>query len=335
MAVAVSAACSDSSAGEDGSRICEPGETQACLGPSSCSGVQICEGDGQRWGSCDCGAGGSGGGSGSGGSGASGGSGGSADASVGGAPNDAATDSSADATIDGPDLNKLYCPQNLPGPQMIAIPAPQGGYYCIDSIETSLLEYDAFMKSTPSLAKQPTVCAWNDSWELHAHGTPLTKFTVAKYGKSAVRGVDWCDAYAYCAWAGKRLCGKIGGGSVAKGQHANAKESEWYNACSQGGKSKYPWEGFGGGCLADPYFSPKPNTKYQTPDCEGGYPGLFAMYGNLGEWMGTCESETGKNDKCWIRSWKGECAAFENKWPRYFAAPEVGIRCCADAKGTP
>ena len=24
--------------------------------------------------------------------------------------------------------------------------------------------------------------------------------------------VDWCDAYAYCAWAGKRLCGNISGG---------------------------------------------------------------------------------------------------------------------------
>ncbi len=60
--------------------------------------------------------------------------------------------------------------------------------------------------------------------------------------------VDWCDARAYCAWAGKRLCGKIGGGpgaavddDPADGPADDPAVSQWYSACSQGGKTAYPY----------------------------------------------------------------------------------------------
>ena len=36
-------------------RLCTPGETQACLGPGQCAGAQVCSTTGASWGSCDCG----------------------------------------------------------------------------------------------------------------------------------------------------------------------------------------------------------------------------------------------------------------------------------------
>jgi hypothetical protein len=47
--------------------VCDPGQTQACVGPGACQGGQRCLNDGSAWGPCDCGtptggAGGTGGG---------------------------------------------------------------------------------------------------------------------------------------------------------------------------------------------------------------------------------------------------------------------------------
>ena len=53
--------------------------------------------------------------------------------------------------------------------------------------------------------------------------------------------VDWCDARAYCAGVRKRLCGKIGRGTNATTDYANAATSEWYRACSSSGVNAYPY----------------------------------------------------------------------------------------------
>jgi formylglycine-generating enzyme len=63
-----------------------------------------------------------------------------------------------------------------------------------------------------------------------------------------------CSAIAYCKWAGKHLCGKVGGGpikldkeKIEQGDEAalavlnEPDSSQLYNACSQGGKTKYPY----------------------------------------------------------------------------------------------
>ena len=51
--------------------------------------------------------------------------------------------------------------------------------------------------------------------------------------------VDWCDADAYCRWAGKHLCQKPGGGTVASVMAKDA--SEWVVACTGDGAGKYPY----------------------------------------------------------------------------------------------
>jgi hypothetical protein len=79
--------------------------------------------------------------------------------------------------------------------------------------------------------------------------------------------VDWCGAYAYCAWAGKHLCGAIGGGPTPYSHEtdptlyeafAAPRVSEWTNVCSAGetlmvSAYPFPW-----------YESPDPYTTCNT-----------------------------------------------------------------------
>ena len=56
----------------------------------------------------------------------------------------------------------------------------------------------------PSTAGQPSFCAWNTDFTPSAAWPPAP--TQANH---PVVWVDWCDAFAYCAGAGKRLCGPL------------------------------------------------------------------------------------------------------------------------------
>ena len=75
-----------------------------------------------------------------------------------------------------------------------------------------------------------------------------------------------------------------------------------------------------------------------APGCEGGYPGLFDLSGNVQEWEDTCQTEAGQNDSCLTRGGSVEqgapalfCNAEEAR-ARNTARNEVGFRCCADLK---
>jgi len=58
--------------------------------------------------------------------------------------------------------------------------------------------------------------------------------------KDSMHDVDACDAYAYCRWAGKRLCGKMGGGIGTEKSGSSPETSEWMWACTNGGTTKFP-----------------------------------------------------------------------------------------------
>src|SRR5262249_39830790 len=94
------------------------------------------------------------------------------------------------------------CPTGLPGPPLIAVPPPSGGRFCIDATEVTNAQYAAFLATNPQTSLQPARCtSWNGTYA-GAYVGPLT-------GRDdyPVVGVTWCDAFAYCKWAGKRLCG--------------------------------------------------------------------------------------------------------------------------------
>jgi len=90
------------------------------------------------------------------------------------------------------------CPGDA-GPTMVRV-----GSFCIDSTEVTVAHYAAFVDAYPSLDAQPPACSFNTSlapvWPEDA-GVPAPDMPV--------RYIDWCDAYAYCLWAG--ACRSRGG----------------------------------------------------------------------------------------------------------------------------
>src|SRR5262249_55159892 len=105
-----------------------------------------------------------------------------------------------------------------------------GKTYRIDANEVTNRDYRAWLAQNPSLAGQRAECQdWNDSYI----PGEVSKKAVELLGDAAVNRctnrlgvvgedllpvtcIDWCDAAAYCSWAKKRLCGKIGAPADAK-----------------------------------------------------------------------------------------------------------------------
>ena len=125
-------------------------------------------------------------------------------------------------------------------------------------------------------------------------------------GSLPVATVDWCDAYAYCKGVGKRLCGKIGGGSVDYNTGGDDPTDQWYNACSSGGTDSYPYGNIYNGQTcngADHGVGARVPVGSMT-GCESsvsGYTGVYDLSGNAYEWEDSCDGNAGQNDDCRLR----------------------------------
>lgn len=210
------------------------------------------------------------------------------------------------------------------------------GAFCIDATEVTNAQYALFLAANPptSLAPSPS-CSYKTSF------TPSSGWPATSKGTYPVVYVDWCDAYAYCAWAGKHLCGAVGGGPSSKANVANKAIDEWYIACSTSGANVYPYGGnvYQQGKCNDS----ESNTKGTRPvasftGCEGGYTGIFDMNGNAYEWEDACDVSAGASDSCVIRggSWLfsgasyGGCNTYFNDYvvQRSNTFNDTGFRCC-------
>ncbi|MFO0759458.1 MAG: SUMF1/EgtB/PvdO family nonheme iron enzyme [Byssovorax sp.] len=205
------------------------------------------------------------------------------------------------------------CPEG-----MVAVPIiGGGGAYCIDENEVTNADYKPFYDDNPKIDNLPPGC------EKNAYA-PYDNWPPAKGQESLpVVYVDWCDAYAFCAWkeirdgAGirKHLCGKIGGGQNETAASADATASEWYNACSTQGMNDYPYghtykekacngadffavEPMDGGApdagdAAPPEPHLLPVDDKLLVNCQQGTTGLYQMSGNAAEWEASCDDDAG------------------------------------------
>jgi formylglycine-generating enzyme len=263
---------------------------------------------------------------GSGGASSAGGSGSSAGSSVGGGAGGAV----------------VGCPSDM----VHASDASAGISFCVDRTEVTQASYIGFLAAVdadPANAEQPAECAFNTELT-HTPDGSCPDFATGS--DEPVYCVDWCDAFAYCAWAGKRLCGAIGGGDLELA--APLTSDEWHFACTGGFETVYPYgdREVIGACNIPKENTPADpsddNTKAPVatfPDCEGGFEGVFDMQGNVSEWTARCDPGDGTgSESCSTRGghtfgtafyWKcdnlKESAARNDPDQR-----EVGFRCCRD-----
>jgi formylglycine-generating enzyme required for sulfatase activity len=272
----------------------------------------------------------------------------------GGAPTDGGGPDAMDAGVDAPpDAPSSDAPPDAPGDA--AADASDGGCgrfttgtpmikvdgFCIDKTEVTNAQYAAFLAAKGAdISGQPSECAWNATYNPSVM-CPLDNLGKANY---PVNGVDWCDAVAYCKWAGKRLCGKVGGGGLVATTQSplnDYQQSEWMAACSKNGASIYPYGGItfdGAKCAGGERGGSATTVPVGSfPGCEGGFPGLFDMAGNIHEWENACFAyDGGAADHCWFRGGSyhdlGDTCVTSYDTQRDYVDGlcDIGLRCCAD-----
>ena len=250
---------------------------------------------------------------------------------AGGAPDGGAAGASGgQGGVGGSGGLAVFCPDG-PGPELVAVESP-AGWFCVGSTEVTEHDYADFLDENPSIAGQPAGCDWNTDYEIPwASKTPRSL-------RPRVN-VDWCDARAYCQWAGQRLCGRPGGGTAKFSKFAAPGESEWYFACSRGGERTYPYGNTFESmrCFtAEHPTAKKANYVGWNSACEGGFTGLLDLSGNVAEWEDSCNTAVPGSGTCRLRGGSVvsplEDARCQSDATISGGARDdhVGIRCCAD-----
>jgi hypothetical protein len=239
------------------------------------------------------------------------------------APSTLATDGAAgsDSARGGFDAPYSAGCQGWAGPEPVNI----DGMFCIDSTQVTNAQYAAFASSvTPATAVQAVGCGdLNDSF-MPSGGLFMDDLPVVT--------VDYCDAWAYCRWAGKRLCAQVDPQATGYDPLTN---SEMYYVCAGAGKGMNLAYAYG-----DTYDSnrcddmnPQLTPVRSHSDCHSlVYPQVFDLSANVGFWEnmcspGVCRDTTPDGGQAATDSHRCDNS---NGDPITLQHPDIGIRCCSD-----
>lgn len=229
-----------------------------------------------------------------------------------------------------PDCTDAGTSPGTRGPAMVVVGRTDGTCHFMDATEVTRGDYEQFLAAPDRPASQDVPCAWNDS--LDPDATCEAKATVTRDPTHPRVCVDWCDAAAYCEWAGKVLCP----GTFTT--RPDPAKSTWYSACSHGGASTFP---YGNDYDAEVCNGQDRSTGTTVPVEQGiacvTPTGVRGMSGNAAEWTAECEDSTGASDACraYGGSFKKTSAGLTCAAPiepeRSTVQDDLGFRCCAAA----
>ena len=213
------------------------------------------------------------------------------------------------------------------------------GGYCIDKTEVTVKQYADWLAANPDAGEIPAACSFNITYSPSDAGV----LEVPDGGAELpITNVDWCDAYLFCKMHNKRLCHAIGSDEpVAPAQGNACGVSQWYTACSSGGRHLWPYGdtesdytcNAGNAELTSPEVVTKPKNTCQSS--VQGYQDVENLVGNVAEWEDSCESAQGPNDICITRG--GSFHADPNmdfscktqqQVVRSLRTAFIGFRCC-------
>jgi hypothetical protein len=247
------------------------------------------------------------------------------------------------------------CPVGLPGPALVFIGA-EGGPFCIDAREVTQGEYAEFLAAMTDAGtiEQPPQCASNVRFTPSAFpggdepappdACAAAAFNLEEAPNRAVGCVDWCDARAYCAWSGKRLCHGVGGALVLPETgmaELGPVATEWQLVCTSGGASAYPYgnELEEGRCVDRTATLEVRVARLGSATCAGTespFDEVRDLPGNVSEWTGVCDHMF---TRCLAGGGTGgpddSCSGGTSRANRHDVQANRGIRCCADAVPEP
>lgn len=220
------------------------------------------------------------------------------------------------------------CPSGK-GPSMVRIDD-----FCIDSTEVTGEQYARFVMAVGAESGGPAGVA-----QCIANTTLTPAVTMGFPAPPPetlafpVHGVDWCDAKAYCRWAGKDLCGGLGGKTLTSADATDPQKSQWEKACTKNGTKRFGYsDSYSAGKCVD---GEKP-IRPANGTCEGGYAGLFDLVGNVAEWIDACQAPLDSQAPCALMGSSpgpDEIASCTSADTVQGTIPwtNAGIRCCAPA----
>ena len=212
------------------------------------------------------------------------------------------------------------------GPAMVKVTT-----FYIDKTEVTVADYQAFQAAKAGdTSGQPSDCAWNSSYE-PAYDPTLAASATAT---TPITNIDYCDAAAFCAWADKKLCGRIGGGVLAVSDLPFANRSEWFAACAGPQGQQYPYgSSYQSGFCNDASGPGKLTQVGAKTACTGYYPGLVDMVGNAQEWVAACDNNGCERIGGSYLDNNAGCSK-SGQAVRSLQARELGFRCCSQDSPT-